>query len=206
MSLFCPPGGGMTENYLSIDDILMSSEKIPSSFQVSVKGLGFLDPSTHKKDIDVGTKMDLPLWLAGSLAHSRRKFITTDFTKPYKSTYREILKADASVVDLHKLGPHFYSFGQQLLTLEHGESILLAKTLVLAFSDRFRRIMDWSSNALGCDTSQRMDGLDEVERTLYRIGQKSLQSFHQWEVGQSRKLETSEFVSRHRKRKRDAVD
>ncbi|XP_076817129.1 DNA replication complex GINS protein PSF3-like [Clavelina lepadiformis] len=194
---------GMLQDYMSIDDILMSSERLPSVFLVPVKGLGFLDASTNKKDIAVGTKMDLPLWLVLSLAHPRKKFISFDYTKPYKGTYREILKADASVVDLHKIGPFFYAFGQQLLTLNHNESLQMAKCLVLTFMERFRKIMDWSINAYEHDNSERQEKLDEVERNLFKLGQKSLQSFQQWEMGESRKLSSSELVSRHRKRKRD---
>jgi len=193
----------MSENYFSIDDILMSSEKVPCVFNVDVKGLGFLDTNTKNKDIVIGTKMDLPLWLAMSLAHWRRKFVNAEFTKPYKATYREILKADASVVDLHKLGPYFYAFGQQLLTLNHGESVLLANSLVMTFSDRFRKLMDWSNNATYGDSSLRIQRLDEVEKCIVKTGQKSLRSLQLWESGESGKLETAELVSRHRKRKRD---
>uniref|UniRef100_H2Y306 DNA replication complex GINS protein PSF3 n=1 Tax=Ciona intestinalis TaxID=7719 RepID=H2Y306_CIOIN len=206
MDLLCPPGGGMKQNYLSIDDIMMSSEKIPSTFLVSVKTLGYLDPSTNKKDIEVGSKLDLPLWLALSLAHPRKKFVTVELTKPYKATYREILKADAGVVNLYKLCPYYYALGQQQLSLNHAEGILVARSLILAFSDRFRRIMDLSGNAIGGDNSSLIQQFDEVERRLFALGQKSLQSFQRWEVGESRTLRTSELVSRHRKRKREAVD
>ena len=198
---FNPSGGGLTQNYMSIDDILMSSEKIPTVFLVPVKGLGFLNTSSNKKDIEVGTKMDLPLWLALSLGHWRKKFISYEYTKPYKATYREILKADASVVDLHKLSPYFYAFGQQLLTLNHNEAALVSQSLLLTFSERFKKIMDWSSNAFDYDCNERQEYLDEVERRLFILGQQSLKSFEKWERGDSRRLNISSLVLRHRKRK-----
>ena len=201
VSYFISPGGGMNQNYMSVDDILMSSEKIPSVFLVPVKNLGFLDASSPKSDIDVGTKMDLPLWLALSLGSQRKKFISYDYTKPYKSSYREILKADAGVVDLHKLNPYFYAFGQQLLTLNHAEAILVSQTLILAFSERFKKIMDWASNAFDYDCNEIREHLEEVERRLFALGQQSLKSFEQWEMGESRRLNISTLVLRHRKRK-----
>ena len=202
---FTFPDGGMDQNYMSIDDILMSSEKIPSVFLVSVKSLGFLSPGSNKKNIDIGTKMDLPLWLALSLGHRNKNFIRYDYTKQYKATYREILKADASIVDLHKLCPYFYAFGQQLLSLNHSESTLVANSLLLTFSERFRKIMDWSSNAFAHNSNERQERLDEVERKLFGLGQKSLKSFQQWEIGESRCLDISSMVLRHKKRKHDAM-
>ena len=201
---FSPPGGGVNQNYMSIDDILMSSEKIPSMFLVPVKGLGFLATGSMKKDIEVGVKMDLPLWLALSLGHWRKKFISFDYTKPYKNNYREILKADASVVDLHKLCPHFYALGQQLLTLNHNEALLVAQSLIKTFSERFQKLLDWSSNAFECDSNERQEHLDELERRLFVAGQKSLKCFQQWEIGESRQLNISSIVLRHRKRKHDS--
>ena len=43
---------------------------------------------------------------------------------------REILSADANVVDLHKLGPYYYSFGTQLLHFQHPQSLDIAKSLL----------------------------------------------------------------------------
>ncbi|XP_039274268.1 DNA replication complex GINS protein PSF3-like [Styela clava] len=200
-----PPSGSLKQNYFSIDDILMSSEKVPCSFLLPVFGLGFLDPGSGKKDITEGTKMDLPLWLASSLgANPKRKLVSVEITKPYREVYREILKADASVVDLHKLGPYYYAMGQQMLVFNADESVFVARSLVQAFADRFRRIMDWSTNAFKFDSNRHKEKLDEVERNLFEVGQKSLHSHMKWEVGTSHKLTASEMVIRHRKRKRDA--
>lgn len=48
----------------------------------------------------------------------------------FRESYREILTADATVVDLHKLGPYFFSFGTHLLKYELPESPDVAKILV----------------------------------------------------------------------------
>ena len=165
MENLCPAGGGTAQNYLSIEDVIMSGERLPCVWEVPVKGLGFLRQNSGKKDIDVGTKMDLPFWLASSLSNpkSRLKFVKVGLTKPYKATYREILQADSSVVDLHTLGPYYYAFGQQLLTLNHIETIPLSDALLRAFCQRFMKIMALSRNSLNCDNSENIKKLDEME-------------------------------------------
>ncbi len=52
-----------------------------------------------------------------------------DLPKVYKEGYRKVLDADATVVDLHKLGPYFYTFGSLLLQFKHPESTDIAKSL-----------------------------------------------------------------------------
>lgn len=44
--------------------------------------------------------------------------------------FREILGADATVVDLHTLGPYYYIFGTQLLHFQHPQSLDIATTLL----------------------------------------------------------------------------
>ena len=206
MDALCPAGGGTQQNYLSIEDVIMSGEKLPCVFEVAAKGLGFLQHASNKKDITVGSKMDLPLWLVQSLIRSRLKLVKVGLTKPYKATYREIIQADSSVVDLHKLGPYYYALGQQLLLLQHNETLPLSETLLKSFCQRFMKIMNLSWNSLNCDNSSSIKKLDEMERKLFEKGQVSLHSFHRWDLGNSRKLEASNLVSRYRKRKRNEIE
>ena len=53
-----------------------------------------------------------------------------ELPKPYKEGQREILTADANVVDLHKLGPHYFAFGTHLLHFDLPDSADIAKALV----------------------------------------------------------------------------
>ena len=202
-----PASGAQKQNYFSIDDILMSSEKVPCRFELPVHGLGFLDAGIGKKDLSEGTKMDLPLWMAIALGgNPRRRFVTTEITKPYREVYREILKADATVVDLHKLGPYYYAMGQQIIVFDANESVFIARSLVQTFSDRFRKIMDWSTNPVTTTLTRHTEKFDEVERKLFQLGQKSLREHIKWESGDGQKITASEMVVRHRKRKRDEKD
>ena len=46
-----PPGVGMEENFLSLDDILLSHERLPSRTECLFPRLGFLEKSTDSQDI-----------------------------------------------------------------------------------------------------------------------------------------------------------
>ena len=45
------PGVGMEENFLSLDDILLSQEKLPIRTQCTFLRLGFLEKSSDTQDI-----------------------------------------------------------------------------------------------------------------------------------------------------------
>ena len=63
--------------------------------------------------------------------------------------YRQILQADASVVDLNKLGPYYYDLGRKLCDLEViRERDEIQKALIEAYGVRFRTIMDASQNIM----------------------------------------------------------
>lgn len=68
--------------------------------------------------------------MARALCSRKRHIISVELPKQYKEGYREILSADPNVVDLHKLGPYFYNYGNQLLRFELPETPDVAKSLL----------------------------------------------------------------------------
>lgn len=195
-----------SENYFSIDDILSSEQRIPCQFELPVYRLGFLDPSANKEHLDTGTKLELPFWLAKVLCTRKKHIVTVELPKAYRETQRDILSADARIVDLYKLGPFYYSLGVKLLCFEHLERSDLSKSLLETFLNRFRLIMDSSQNAFLSDTTPLMSKLDETERQLFHVGQKAQGDFEKWERGLCLKINTSNIVHNNRKRKRLASD
>lgn len=120
-----------SDNYFNIEDILASHEKVPCTTEQPLYRLGFLHQSgTESEHILPATKMELPYWLATGLCSKKRKIVSMELPKNYKRGYRDILSADANVVDLHKMGPHFYSFGSKLLSFDHAESDDIAVSLL----------------------------------------------------------------------------
>ncbi|NXE11067.1 PSF3 protein, partial [Lophotis ruficrista] len=163
-----------------------------------------------------GSKLELPLWLAKGLHDSKRRIISVELPKIYKEAWRTVFSADANVVDLHKMGPYYYGFGSQLLNFDNPENPEIAQTILQAtsvlpvsnsasflqtFISRFRRIMDSSQNAYNEDTSALVARLDELERALFRAGQKGLNDFQCWEKGQASQITASSLVQNYGKRK-----
>lgn len=79
-----------------------------------------------------GTKLEIPLWLAKGLHDSKRRIISVELPKIYKEAWRTVFSADATVVDLHKMGPYYYAFGSQLLNFDNLENPEIAQTLLQA--------------------------------------------------------------------------
>ncbi|NXO69418.1 PSF3 protein, partial [Phainopepla nitens] len=213
------PGLGMEENFLSLDDILMSQEKLPGRAESSLPRLALLlgQGAGSGESVPEGSKLEIPLWLAKGLHDSKRRIISVELPKIYKEAWRTVFSADANVVDLHKMGPYYYGFGSQLLNFENPENPEIAQTILQAtvsdsvcspqtFVARFRRIMDSSQNAYNEDTSALVARLDELERALFQVGQKGLNDFQCWEKGQASQITASSLVQNYGKRKLAEVD
>lgn len=75
-----------------------------------------------------------------------------------------------------------------------------------AFQGRFRKIMDSAQNSFNTDTTPLIEKLDDMERTLFKTGQSSLNDFHRWQSRETEKITTSSLVQTYRKRKRAAME
>lgn len=64
--------------------------------------------------------------------------------KGYNHTSREILEADANCVNLNKMGPNFYRFGQHLAKMNLAESEDIANAMVDTFTQRFSRLVNFA--------------------------------------------------------------
>lgn len=194
-------------DFLSCEDISAQTQKVSCCFVRDVRGIGFLDPSSDGPDVAANTKLELPLWLARVLY--TRKLIEIEIPKGYTDTYREILDADACVVDLHKLGPDYYKVGQHLLTLGVKDSADMAKSLVSAFHQRFHLILD---HAMNCTTDTQVEmlkfqsTLDNSELELLHSGRKAADSFKQWENRTCDKVRPNDMVSTLNKKKRAVLE
>ncbi|ESN97202.1 hypothetical protein HELRODRAFT_185921 [Helobdella robusta] len=190
------------ENYFKIDDILATQERLVCRFETEIPNMGYLDTSSDSTNILPGTKLELPLWLVLPLSTRQRQYATVDLPKQYGSAYREIFSADASVVDLHKLGPHYYRLGLQLVNCCYLEAVDICKSLLTTFQKRLCRIIDTSLNSSEQDANKFKEILDQVERCLYRCGQKCTQEFLKWQSREIEKITSSDMVVNIRKRKR----
>lgn len=191
------------DNYFDIKDILSLSQRVSATFLDCMPRLGFLDPSAECEDISSGTKLELPLWLAKEL-HSDG-FIAINVPKGYNQTYREILEADANCVNLHKLSPNYYQFGQHLSHMSLDESEDIAKSLVETFHQRYHRLVNYSLSATNDTISDVLSfesQLDNKEKDLFCVGKESLEQMKNWENRSIEKVTANDMVINLRKRKR----
>jgi len=188
--------------YYDLDDIMTLQEKVPVQFDLPCYRLGFLEASSGEEHIVQGTKMEVPCWLAFELCTRRRQIASVELPKLYNESQRQIFRADATVLNLHKMGPFFYKFGMKLLHFQHVDSGVVARTLLDVFVKRFRNIMDASQNASHKDVTKIKLNLDELELNIFEGGQVSLKDFCEWQKGNVGKLKISSSLSMQRKRKR----
>lgn len=66
---------GYYPNYYSIEDIMVTQEKVPCIVETMLHGMGNLDPSSDKSYLDVGQKVELPLWYAIQFSKPRGRTI-----------------------------------------------------------------------------------------------------------------------------------
>ena len=118
------------DNYWNIDDILAGDARVLCKFELPVYRLGHLVPGTGDENIAAGTKMELPYWLARVLCAKRRQIVSVELPKAYKDTFREMIRADANVINFQKLGPYYYSTGVKLLGFGLPETDALSRALV----------------------------------------------------------------------------
>jgi GINS complex subunit 3 len=97
---------------------------------VCVTATGYIDPGCETEHIVPGTQLELPLWLAQSLHSRNRRIASVELPKHYRGAQREILNADAAVVDLRRLSPYYYGIGTRLLAFDHLESSDVARSLL----------------------------------------------------------------------------
>jgi len=198
-----------TNGYFNIQDIMASQERISCKFEIEVANMGFLDSSSYDTAIKVGSKLDFPAWLVKSIYNDKFKFASIEIPKWYKNFYHEILKADANVVDLRKMGPFYYEFGKMLASIVDPDvGLSIAKILLWTFRNRFRRIMDLSSQTDHRDLYKSICKLDITETEIYKAGQMDMTGFIKWQRREFCKLQPSIIITANKnKRKRiNSVD
>lgn len=124
--------------YLDIDHILSEAERVPCKFLISVDELGHLDSANNEVDLQSGTKVELPLWLATYLAEC--KIVDVELPKHYGSKMRDAILAGAAPINLKDFSHYYFDVGLKLSKLLN--DIDLQRTMRTAFvGDRYRNLL-----------------------------------------------------------------
>uniref|UniRef100_A0A1B6C2G2 DNA replication complex GINS protein PSF3 n=2 Tax=Clastoptera arizonana TaxID=38151 RepID=A0A1B6C2G2_9HEMI len=191
-------------HYFSIENIIATQERVPCRFTKKVMFMGHLDSSSDENDIKPGTKLELPYWMVRSLTDPVVDVIEVESPKFFKESYRDILTADANVVDLHKMSKHYYQFGKLLSQLDSLQGKQLRSLLVQTFKDRFRKLLDWAQN-MGAD-QLIAENLDDLEKQFLINSRDAQIKLNKWlEMGAGH-IVAAEMVLNHKKRKLSALE
>jgi GINS complex subunit 3 len=188
----------MYEDYFSIDDILSTQERFRCQLLVNIPKLAFLEssPSSNSKNGDelaepnssmltMNSKLELPYWMIYSICNCKTRFASLpELPVVYARIHRQIFAADASVVDLAKLAPHFYRQGRHLLQLNFDEKRQVALTLLQTYQQRFRSIMDAAFHLLLSNDHHHHESLkqqtgkfERQEKLLLLLGQAAFRDY-----------------------------
>jgi hypothetical protein len=155
--------------YFSVDDILCEDERVPLRWVSKGVGVGHLDPSSGAHDIEAGTTMDLPLWLAEELRY--RDLIEVTLPTAYSRKSRDDIKADAAAARLREKSPFFYTVGLRLgrLLASGEEAAALADDVHRVLADRAAGILERARSGLGQDVSAYRGLLTDLEQKLFDV-------------------------------------
>ncbi|KAL0279646.1 UNVERIFIED_CONTAM: hypothetical protein PYX00_001152 [Menopon gallinae] len=115
-------------NYFSIEDILVTQEKVPCRTLTTYRNLGWLKPGNASEHLASDTSIDLPLWMVLVLAR-KPDSLKVETPKVYQEKTREIFEADARVINLFRVNQYYYEFGMYLCMLNVKEYELIQNVI-----------------------------------------------------------------------------
>lgn len=216
-------------DYLNLDDILAHTQTVNCKFLLDIPGLDFLWPG-NIQEATQGQELMLPFWMAKTLY--TYSMIDIEVPKAYNSNFREILKADPDVVDLHRHGPHYYRFGKLLMGLkrekgnnlamfteegqrnkyrrEEGETLedrrSMAESLIHTFHHRRHKLLEYSTNSTAGDEHKRVRlfeaRLDNMEKRLFQIGRQQVNDLNKWNSRRIEMISNNLIAARLTKRRK----
>nr|CAH7731831.1 unnamed protein product [Callosobruchus chinensis] len=169
-----PLPSSYSPNYFSIEDILATQERTPCKFLAQRPKMGKLNPSAAERDLKAGTCLELPSLVV------------------YRESYREILKADACAVDLHKYSLHFYEVGSYVKHFDR-------KEMSMTFYCIYRNLMDLADHSVSDPSVQH--SLDTLEKKIFLASHAARTKLNSWLIQSGSPLEAAELVVNHKKRK-----
>jgi len=181
---------GFSPSYFSLEDILASQTRVPCKTEISMANCGFLDSSQETEDLPAGSQIELPLWTAKIFSKRNRPFVSVQLPKLYSESYREVLKADPTVVDLNKMGPQYYQSALQLcaLTKEEGDQmseelpeVLQKRLIAMGDSYSLRRDVkstDDVSNQVG--NMLKFQSMDPLEMRIFNDSKLASEELDNW--------------------------
>ncbi|XP_030931566.1 DNA replication complex GINS protein PSF3-like [Quercus robur] len=179
--------------YYDIDDIITDEEIVAVIFQKAASGVG-IDPSSETDCVEVGSKVELPFWLAHEL--QQRQAVSMNIPTSFNQNTRLEIQADSACVDLRSRCPYFYEFGCKIAPLVGARNI--GPLLLSAFKSRYKEVLTKAHTAAFTAASKNLTILTKEETNLYEAAQSSMAAFKKWRMGGPR-FQKASILGRKRK-------
>jgi len=182
----------MGSKYYDVESILAEEERVPLTMLTEAQGLGFLDATSTKPDLEDGSRVELPLWLVEAVAP--RAWAQVELPKCYSHRFRTFLLADPTVINLRERSQVYYETGMELAAYVR-DSRPLVDTLIKTLSMRYSGILNKAQNSRNQDISQTILTLTKLERDLFFAGHQGALEMYRF------KRRDKEKVVNHRRKR-----
>ncbi|XBW36058.1 hypothetical protein QEN19_001635 [Hanseniaspora menglaensis] len=175
-------------SYYDLDDIMADGVKVPTKFNYTVPGLGYLENNPNKP-LNKNNKLDLPLWLAKELAvleinenDGNAHLLELITPEIFHQRITNIIKSDSTSLDAYSLCPYFYTIYEQWAYFYSSKKLSeLAVEMLRARGVKINNFASFKSNSLSNKTSyfnetsntEFMQTLEEFEKKLFVLSQES---------------------------------
>lgn len=182
-------------SYYDLDDILADATKVPTKFNYSVPGLGYLENNPNKP-LNKNNKLDLPLWLAKELAvleinenNGNVHLIELITPEIFHQRITNVIKSDSTSLDAYSLCPYFYTVYEQWAYFYSSKK--LSELAIEMLKSRCVKINNYASfksfsssnKTLYFNESSSTDflqTLEEFEKRLFLISQESYKQMNSY--------------------------
>ncbi|CAN3371765.1 hypothetical protein DIURU_002979 [Diutina rugosa] len=171
--------------YYDLDDILADAQKVSCRFNENVPGLGYLE-GNPRGDMEAGTKIDLPFWLASVLNlvpandENTHTFLEIDNPEFVNMKVINAIKTSPTSVDLHRIAAHYYALIIKYCEMYRDEQ--LVATVMDMLRVRAIEINNFAFNANRQVHNDFLHQLDEWEKSLYKITSLSNKEMRSWQM------------------------
>lgn len=169
----------MASKYWDIDDILAEDDNVTVIAMHKGYKLSFLDPNANKteKDLEEGTKTEIPLWLAHRL--SVHKFLAVESPLPYREKFKKALLADPTVINLRDKSAYYYERAIRLADiLEDSGSI--SEVLPEIFLKRIKGLLKTAQHMPLEESTSFTKKLTNIERHIFESGRDAIINYKMW--------------------------
>mmetsp|Transcript_17413 Transcript_17413/g.38052 ORF Transcript_17413/g.38052 Transcript_17413/m.38052 type:complete len:184 (+) Transcript_17413:3-554(+) len=164
-------------DYFDLDAVLGEEERLPTTLITDAYKLGFMDSAALDDDLEQGTMVELPVWLAKELG--KGGFADVAAPKCYAHRFRTFLLADPVVINLRDRSLYYYETGIVLASFVRDNEALLT-ALVKTLSLRFCDILDKSQNSRNEEVSKLTRTLTKLETHLFNQGRSCAADMYSW--------------------------